>query len=594
MSRTSSMSLAIALSAGVGAIAGLPAAGAAAPLPAPTVLGGPGHAIVYPSGAEVAPDGTLIVADTGNDSVAKFTAAGKLVWRVAAGVGAGDEAENARDIAVDDAGFIYVADAAEFRIIKLDPVDGHTIKTFNGPSGDRLGSPIGITAKKGKIYVSDGAKRKVRIFDAEGTQLSTISASGACDLSAVRDADADLAGNVYVANYKNNNIVKFSPTGVCLSSWGSQGTANGQFKNPYGVRLAKDPKWGEVVYVADSNNNRVQVFTKTGVWKTTIGKTGAYNEPGTFTTMRRVAVAKDGDVWGADLWGWRLVRFNRTATGYAYAQTIGGQRPPATATAVFNEPRAVAIGTDGNLNIMDTVNQRVVRMTPAGQVLDTCGQRDYRPTSVNWPRGVAIDPVTGDRWIADTKQSRLQIFPVTCGAQTIRLGNVGTDVGQFEWPFAIAIRASDRLAFVADSWNNRVTVWDVATRKPLAAYAGTFKSPRAISVDPTTGRLLVADSGNGRIVVLDYTKSGGFTEVETIKPTGLSMPEGLARDNAGNYWVGDTNNNRVLVVAADGSVVETITNAAGKNLSKPTSITVDGTKVYVSDTNNDRVLAYQS
>ncbi len=381
-------------------------------------------------------------------------------------------------------------------------------------------------------------------------QLQTFAARGACDLSAVRDADADAAGNVYVANYKFNNIVKFSPDGTCLTTWGSQGTANGQFKNPYGVRLAKDPKWGEVVYVADSNNNRIQVFSKTGVFKSSVGTSGMFNQPGTFTTMRRVAVAKDGDIWGADLWGWRLVRFNRTATGYAYAQTIGGQAPPLTDTKVFNEPRAVAIGKDGNLNIMDTVNQRVVTMTPSGTVLGACGARDWRPISVNWPRGVAIDPVTGDRWIADTKQSRLQIFPAKCGAQTYRLGNVGTATNQFTWPHAIAIRPSDRLAFVADSWNNRVTVWDVATRTALASYAGTFKSPRAISLDAATGNLVVADSANNRIVTLAYTKSGGFSEVSSITPAGLSMPEGVARDAAGNYWIGDTGNNRVLVVSA--------------------------------------------
>ncbi|GAA1796858.1 hypothetical protein GCM10009811_21370 [Nostocoides veronense] len=560
----------------------------------PTVLGGPGHATVYPSGMEVAPDGSLIVADTGNDSVAKFTAAGALVWRSSAGVGDGDEAENARDIAVDDQGYIYVADAAEFRIIKLRPSDGQAVATFNGPAGDRLGSPIGITAKKNKIYVSDGAKKKIRVFDTNGNQVQVFTAKDACDLSAVRDADADNLGNLYVANYKFNNIVKFSPTGACLTTWGSQGTANGQFKNPYGVRLAKDPKWGEVVYVADSNNNRVQVFSKTGVWKATVGKTGAFNQPGTFTTMRRVAVAKDGDIWAADLWGWRLVRFNRTATGYAYAQTIGGTAPALTKNSVFNEPRAVAVGKDGNLNIMDTVNQRVVTMTPSGTVLGACGARDWRPISVNWPRGVAIDPVTGDRWIADTKQSRLQIFPAKCGAQTYRLGNVGTATNQFTWPHAIAIRPSDRLAFVADSWNNRVTVWDVATRTALASYAGTFKSPRAISLDAATGNLVVADSANNRIVTLAYTKSGGFSEVSSITPAGLSMPEGVARDAAGDYWIGDTGNNRVLVVSSSGAILQSITTAAGKAISKPTSITVNGSKVYVSDTNNDRVLVYTS
>jgi len=589
---TMSMSALAGLSAAA-LIAQTAPAGAQEPVGAPKVLGGRGHALVYPSGMEVAPDGTLVVADTGNDSVAKFTAAGVLKWRVSAGVGAGDEAENARDIAVDNQGFIYVADAAEFRIIKLDGATGKTLMTFNGPSGDRLGSPIGITATNNKIYVSDGAKKKVRVFDTSGNQINAFTANGACDLSAVRDADADAAGNVYVANYKFNNIVKFRADGTCDKTWGTQGTANGQFKNPYGVRLAKDPKWGEVVYVADSNNNRVQVFSKTGVWKATVGRTGAYNETGTFTTLRRVAVAKDGDIWGADLWGWRLVRFNRTATGYAYAQTIGGRKPPTTSTAVFNEPRAVAVGKDGNLNIMDTVNQRIVKMTKAGAIVDTCGQRDYRPVSFNWPRGVAIDPVTGDRWVADTKQSRLQIYPNKCGVQTFRLGNVGTGLKQFTWPFAITIRPSDRLAFVADSWNNRLSVWDAATREPVETYAGTFKSPRAISLDAATGNLVVADSANNKIVTLSYTRGGGFTELATLAPAGLSMPEGVARDANGNYWIGDTGNDRVLIVSPSGAVLQTITAAAGKALSEPTSITVDGRTVYVSDTNNDRVLVYR-
>ena len=49
---------------------------------------------------------------------------------------------------------------------------------------------------------------------------------------------------------------------------------------------------------------------------------------------------------------------------------------------------------------------------------------------------------------------------------------------------------------------------------------------------------------------------------------------------------------RSVGTPAAGTVLATITSAAGKALSKPTSITVDGTKIYVSDTNNDRVLVY--
>ncbi len=72
-------------------------------------LGGPGHPETYPSGLEVAPDGSVVLADTGNDSVAKYTAAGVLVWRT--GVSSGTAVvENPRDIGVDSAGNIYVGD----------------------------------------------------------------------------------------------------------------------------------------------------------------------------------------------------------------------------------------------------------------------------------------------------------------------------------------------------------------------------------------------------------------------------------------------------------------------------------------------------
>ena len=589
--RQASVGTAAALVISGGVMAATAPGAAAAALPTPTVLGGPGHALMYTSGMEVGPDGSVVIADTGNDSIAKFSSSGSLVWRVSAGTSDGDEAENARDIAIDNSGNIYVGDAALSRVIKLSS-SGTVLDTWSGPTGDKIGSPIGLTYSNGKVFVADAVKRKIRIFDTNGVQQQAISESGSCSLAAVRDADADAAGNVYVANYTNNNILKFSASGTCLGGWGTAGTGTGQFKNPYGVRVANDPSWGESVYVADSNNNRIQVFSTSGAFRTTMGTTGTYAQPGTFTTLRRVAVAPDGDVWGADLWGWRLVRFDRTASGFSYAQTIGGTPPPATSTSVFNEPRAVAVGPTGNLNVIDTVNQRIVEMTPSGDIVSVCGERDSRPVSLNWPRGVAIDPTTGDRWIADTKQSRLQIFPAKCSGEKIRVSTKGSGTGQMYWPYSIAIRGSDRLAFVADTLNNRITVWDVATRKEIASYAGAgLKQPRSVTVVEGTNKIMVADFGNNRVVELSYSKTSGFALTRAIAP-GLSGPEGAGVDVNGDTWIADTGNNRVLTINAAGSITNTISSVAGKNLSKPGAISIAGGSVYVSDTNNDRVLRY--
>jgi tripartite motif-containing protein 71 len=66
----------------------------------------------------------------------------------------------------------------------------------------------------------------------------------------------DSSGNVYVADTNNHRIQKFTSTGQFITEWGSYGTADGQFNRTGG--LATDSS------VTDSNNNNVQKFNSTG------------------------------------------------------------------------------------------------------------------------------------------------------------------------------------------------------------------------------------------------------------------------------------------------------------------------------------------
>ena len=159
----------------------------------------------------------------------------------------------------------------------------------------------------------------------------------------MRDAAADAAGNVYVANYETDNILEFAWSGSawqCVTTWGSKGkvkvgtgsgvcsgNGNGTFENPYGVAVGTDPyinagSPGEAIYVADSNDDCIQEFTPSGGFVAEMGSPGTYTQGGTFTQLRRVAVDADGNVWGADLWGYRVEEFMRTASGYTYNATI--------------------------------------------------------------------------------------------------------------------------------------------------------------------------------------------------------------------------------------------------------------------------------
>jgi DNA-binding beta-propeller fold protein YncE len=78
------------------------------------------------------------------------------------------------------------------------------------------------------------------------------------------DVAWDAAGNIYVADgYGNARIAKYEPSGKYITSWGSRGTAPGQFNIVHGIAVDAQGN----VYAADEGNRRVQVFDANGTFK---------------------------------------------------------------------------------------------------------------------------------------------------------------------------------------------------------------------------------------------------------------------------------------------------------------------------------------
>ena len=300
---------------------------------------------------------------------------------------------------------------------------------------------------------------------------------------------------------------------------------------------------------------------------------------------------------------------------YTYVQTIPNPIVPPgdSSTSVFNQVREISFDSAGDLVAMDTVNQRVAVFNPSGSLLGVCGQRGFTSTGdFNWPRGVAVDPVTGDYWIADTKQSDLQILdPIgssTPCAGVAEFVNEGSGLGQLNYPYSVTIAGG--YAWVADIHNNRIESWntatctaDAGTCSATSAYgsvgsgAGQFSNPTAVAVDPATGDLLVADSGNDRVVELSVSAGTVTGVVNTF--TGLSNPYGVAANGTYVAVAEDADPGAVVVLnEADGSVADTITGAdvtggGPTTLFDPQDVAFGPSgDLYIADTYNDRILEY--
>jgi hypothetical protein len=156
--------------------------------------------------------------------------------------------------------------------------------------------------------------------------------------SRVTDVAWDAAGNIYVADGLGNNsrVAKFDKNGKFVRSWGSTGTANGQFRQPRSIAIDAQG----LVYVADAGNRRIQVFDGDGNFKTAFLNVGTPRAicitPGPQQVMfvsnsnPPEDIDNEGEIYKVDLTGKLLGRFGhagRTAKEFNGVNQIDCRNP---------------------------------------------------------------------------------------------------------------------------------------------------------------------------------------------------------------------------------------------------------------------------
>lgn len=275
-------------------------------------------------------------------------------------------------VAVAPDGRIYVADSGKDRIVVFD-AEGNVVKTWGkGGTGDgEFRTPTSLAVGPGKLYVADMKNGAVKIFDLEGNYLGRLQADRPYIPLAVAVGPD---GSVYVSESAAQSILVFDPQGKFERRFGGAGDAEGKLSYANGLFVDAQNR----IYVADSNNARIQVFDREGRVLRTIGK----------------PPSDDASAQSAQ---------NVASTGEAPSA------PPEDPRGALVLPRGIAVDPLGRITVVDTLAHRVNVYGQDGEFLFGFGQRGVGNGELLYPNGLAID-ASSRLYITDRENARVVTF----------------------------------------------------------------------------------------------------------------------------------------------------------------------------------------
>jgi len=223
------------------------------------------HHLDKPEGIAVAPNGNIFVADYNTGYVKVYDKAYK--WLFTFSDYGSEPGENIKSefCSIYDGKFI-MPEAGNHRINVWD-LKGNFLYTFSqkGSAPGELNNPEAAKVNsKGELVVADLKNDRIQVFTVDGKLLRGWGTTGTAlgQMKAPAGIGIDKDDNIYVTEIGNDRIQVFTAAGDFITAWGTKGSADGQFGNTHGMIVDRSTGW---VYIADTANNRIQVYKPSGI-----------------------------------------------------------------------------------------------------------------------------------------------------------------------------------------------------------------------------------------------------------------------------------------------------------------------------------------
>ena len=256
----------------------------------------------------------------------------------------------------------------------------------------------------------------------------------------------------------------------------------------------------------------------------------------------RVAVSNDGHVIVTEHYGHCVTILDNEGRK---VKSLGGEG--GSGNVRFINPRGVAITPDNFILVSD--NHNIQKISMDGDCVASVGEYGSGRRQFYTPDGITISPITGQVYIADWFNHRIQVLnPDLTFSHSF--GKEGSANGRFQFPRDIAID-SQGLVYVADYWNHRIQKFTpngkfVAQFGSEGSGPGQLKYPMGITIDTGgTGLVYVSEEVNNRVSV--FTSDGVFVSSFGRSGSGLLTPKGLTFDKEGFLYVCDYATSRLAI-----------------------------------------------